>query len=573
MEGLIARTQRLLVVGLTVLLALSIGCEPGPSATELGLRATVESLRDELSRLQTTTPQVMAADATPSVAQTVTAGASGTPAVNPVSASVPDSRLLDWRPVNQRVAVGDLELQVHALLLGQDMYGSVYGSTITAGPGRKIILADMALKYEFRPGASPYEVHVDYFVISDTNGLEYRGLPVPGVGNALSDRIFVSSGQMYRGIVAFIVPRELESGLIYFTNFLGGKDPPDRLMVNLATIPVSSSASVEAKSPVAVTPTPATQSVTGSMSRVSTTQQTARLRLLEPFASMGTIDGLLTIRWQMQARDPTQQGTVTLLYSPENISGRGTRIADVPASTGQYRWDTTAVPQGTYWIVAQWKDGSSSEQQFSSTPFTVFRAFPESATGSGAPLRTLLDERFANNQRGWRSDRSGTAWLAEDGYHVYNRDPGRFVALRIPQTESTRDVAVTVSFRKLEAGPGAGFGVIVRDQGPAPRDGFNQVGRFFTLKINDRSDLDAWRRDDDRWADLLPLTQSGAIRQGRELNHLSVLAVGERLSLVINGIEAASIPDPAPVAGNIGLFLNGDYAHVLVERVVVQQLQ
>jgi hypothetical protein len=51
-----------------------------------------------------------------------------------------------------------------------------------------------------------------------------------------------------------------------------------------------------------------------------------------------------------------------------------------------------------------------------------------------------------------------------------------------------------------------------------------------------------------------------------------VLAVGERLSIVVNGVEAATIRDAAPVAGGVGLFLNGDYAHVLVERVVIQQI-
>jgi len=133
-------------------------------------------------------------------------------------------------------------------------------------------------------------------------------------------------------------------------------------------------------------------------------------------------------------------------------------------------------------------------------------------------------------------------------------------------------VAVTTTFRWLEAGLSAGFGVIVRDQGAETRDGLSQSGRFYVLKVGDRSDLDAWRREDDRWADLLPLTHSCAVRRGRAQNQLTVLAHGERLSLLVNGVQVAGVSDPAPVAGRIGLFVHGDYSHVLIERIVVQPL-
>ena len=595
MDRLIARPSRWLAVVTAAILTLSLGCQADPSPTELGLRATIETLRDELSQLQSPTPQVVGVvDATPNPLNIATPGpldvptlgsqATVTPTSGLIASGVPDSRLLDWRPVNQQASAGDLDLEVHAMLLGQNTYGSVYGSTISAGSGRKIILADVTLKYDFRPGASPYEVHVDYFVISDANGLEYRGLPVPSVGNALTDRLFISSGQMHRGIVAFIVPQELETGLLYFTNFLGGKEPPDRLMVNLTNIPMPrpdnfASAAPPTSTPVPTAPGGGSPSSTAPPTPQPTAQPAARLSLVEPFRGMGTVDGLLTIQWRARLADPAQAATVTLSYAPENLSGNGVKIADVPATDGEYRWATTTVPQGTYWILAQLSDGANTERRYSATPFTVLRELPEPPTPTGqaeqagAPaLRTLIDERFANIQRGWRSDRNGTAWLAEDGYHLYNRDPGRFVAIGVPGVGGQRDVSVTVSFRKLEAGQSGGFGVIVRDRGPEPRDGLNQLGLYSVLKTGDRSEVDAWRRENDRWLDLLPLTQSGAMRQGRELNQLTVIAVGERLRLFVNGIEAASVSDPAPNPGGIGLFVNGDYTHILVERVVVQTI-
>lgn len=578
MARLMARLRYWTPIWLASLLVLSLGCQPGPSASELGMRATIETLRDELNRLQTPTPQVVAAEATPTPSAPEALDPLTVPTVAPTVATLPDSRLLDWRPVNQQAAVGDLELQVHALLLGQDSYGTVYGSTITAGPGRKILLADVTLKYGFRPAASPYEIHVDYFVIANSDGLEFRGIPVPSVGNALPDRFFVSSGQMHRGIVAFIVPSDLESGLLYFTNFLGGKEPPERLLVNLWNIPVRGRTDT-ASSPPAATVVPTQVGAANPARAAPPPSSASRLLLVEPFLGMGTVDGLLTIQWRSRSPDSPLSGTVTLLYSPENVSGGGTPIDEVPAATGVYRWDTTRVPQGTYWILARLAQGDTTEQRYSSVPFSVFRELPDSAASGGSTgrqggpgPRTVLDERFDSNRVGWRSDRAGTAWLGEDGYHLYGRDPGRFVAVGVPTIGPLRDVAVTTTFRWLEAGLSAGFGVIVRDQGAETRDGLSQSGRFYVLKVGDRSDLDAWRREDDRWADLLPLTHSGALRRGRGQNQLTVLAHGERLSLLVNGVQVAEVSDPAPVAGRIGLFVHGDYSHVLIERIVVQPL-
>lgn len=160
-----------------------------------------------------------------------------TPVV-PKSTPVPGtgSLLLNWQDVGERSQVGDLELVANALLLGQESYGGPYGSRISAGTGTKIVLADMSLRYGFRPGVPPTETHVDFFVIGDSSGLEYRGLPVP-VANALPDRFFLSPGQAFRGVVAFIVPKEMKTARLYFTNFLGGKDPPERLTVYLKDIP------------------------------------------------------------------------------------------------------------------------------------------------------------------------------------------------------------------------------------------------------------------------------------------------------------------------------------------------
>jgi hypothetical protein len=319
--------------GLSLAAIWTSGCEMGPTQREVSLRATVETLNDQLVRLQASALDPARATTTPAVATPSAAGAMGIktsasrewwvanhratslwssatggrvlasvpqwsflvvmepqdltrihvympggqrsgyvgdgwaeaadlgpvdgpaagavdlatvpkarPVVEPTATPRPtsgtglDFRLLDWKTVNDTTTVGDLELTLNAVLLGQESYGGPYGTKVTAGRGMKIVLADAALRYAFKPGTTPTEIHVDFFVIGDSGGLEYRGLTVP-MTNAMPDRFFLSPGQAFRGIVGFIVPQEMKSGRLYFTNFLGTGTPPERLTVYVRDLP------------------------------------------------------------------------------------------------------------------------------------------------------------------------------------------------------------------------------------------------------------------------------------------------------------------------------------------------
>src|SRR5207248_8147114 len=90
---------------------------------------------------------------------------------------------------------------------------------------------------------------------------------------------------------------------------------------------------------------------------------------------------------------------------------------------------------------------------------------------------TILEEDFAANRRRWPNDSSATAWLEPGGYHLFAREPGRFVAIGAPGMGPVRDTIVTASFRKVGGPPGGGYGIIVRDQWPGPRDGRSQIGQ------------------------------------------------------------------------------------------------
>ncbi len=135
--------------------------------------------------------------------------------------------------------------------------------------------------------------------------------------------------------------------------------------------------------------------------------------------------------------------------------------------------------------------------------------------------------------------------------------------------QTLTDGVVTASFRKVGGPPGGGYGIIVRDAGPGPRDGINQRGRYYVLEVGDRGEFGIWRREDDRWVDIIPWTRSGAVRPGGEPNRLSVAAAGTRLVFAVNGAQIAEVTDAAITQGGVGLFAGGDLNDVLVEQVVV----
>ena len=186
------------------------------------------------------------------------------------------------------------------------------------------------------------------------------------------------------------------------------------------------------------------------------------------------------------------------------------------------------------------------------------------------PFRTAFEEHFADNQRNWPNNPQATAWFAEGAYHLFARQPGQFVAVGAPIAESLRDVVVAALFRKVAGPPGGGYGVIVRDQGPQPRDGLNQRGRYYVLEVGDRGEVGIWRREEDHWVELLPWTGSDAVRPGGEANELTVQAIGRQLTFLVNGIQVASAVDPVVAEGGVGVFVGGDLNEVVLERFVVQ---
>ncbi len=211
-------------------------------------------------------------------------------------------------------------------------------------------------------------------------------------------------------------------------------------------------------------------------------------------------------------------------------------------------------------------------------PLPVGSTVPVAASASptvraaGAPRPPTLD--FIAGQTSlprWPNDTASTAWFAQDGYHLSVNRTGQFVAISVVP-EALGNVRVTATFRKTGGPTGGGYGIIVRDQGPGPRDGLNQRGSYYVLEVGDRGEVGMWRRDQGTWVDLVPWTPTGAVRPGLGENTVMVEALGERLSLSVNGTMVASTADNTLGSGSIGIFLGGDENEALLTRLTVEQL-
>jgi hypothetical protein len=192
------------------------------------------------------------------------------------------------------------------------------------------------------------------------------------------------------------------------------------------------------------------------------------------------------------------------------------------------------------------------------------------AQASVATSRTLLDEGFSTGAPGWPNAATTSAWWDSLGYHLEPRLAGQHVAIVAPGNPPPADIEVTGLFHKSGGPNGGGYGLILRAQGPL--DGNNQGGRYYVFEVGDRGEVGAWRRDDDRWVDLVPWTKSPAVFAGGASNRLDVRATGSQFTFSVNDNPVAQVTDDTLAAGAVGLFAGGDGNQVQVERFTVSGL-
>jgi len=249
-----------------------------------------------------------------------------------------------------------------------------------------------------------------------------------------------------------------------------------------------------------------------------------------------------------------------------------TPLADVPSTTSEVPAPPAsgsappATPAPSQEAIAAGRAPSTPD--VTPSPTTSVAVTPSST--SAVALVPYLDERFADNRRGWPSEPGSTAWIATEGYRLFAREAGRFVAVGVPATPRLPGVSITGTFRKVGGPAGGGYGLIVRDQADSPRDGLNQDGYYYVFEVGDRGEVGIWRRERDHWADLLAWTPSPSVRTADARNELQVRAIGEQLEFIVNGEIVARQRDTTLGMGTVGIFVGGDGNQVVLERLLVE---
>lgn len=203
------------------------------------------------------------------------------------------------------------------------------------------------------------------------------------------------------------------------------------------------------------------------------------------------------------------------------------------------------------------------------TPTSIPRVVP---TPTSIP-RVLFAEAMLSPLASWPDDPGGNAWFdADNAYHLYAREPGRFVATGVPLSQSVTNGMLTAQFRKVGGPAGGGYGLIVRHQGAASElDGRNQAGRYLVLEIGDRGDVGIWERNQTRWIDVFPWSHSEAVRPGEGPNALFVTLRDGKVRFEVNGALVTDVTyDAMPSSGGVGIFAGGDLNEVALEWLRIE---
>ena len=194
---------------------------------------------------------------------------------------------------------------------------------------------------------------------------------------------------------------------------------------------------------------------------------------------------------------------------------------------------------------------------------------PQRSLGPGASFRLLADTTLATAPQGWTNS-PPIAWWADGAYRLNASIPKEFVGVDVPMSTPLGDVIVSATFRKVGGPPGGGYGIILRDQRSNTRDPIDQEGRFYVLGVGDMGDVGIWRREEDRWVDLLPWTHTEVVHTGGSPNELTASALGDQLSFLVNGVAVGTRQDPSIARGLVGIFVGGDGNQVALDHFKVQ---
>jgi hypothetical protein len=172
------------------------------------------------------------------------------------------------------------------------------------------------------------------------------------------------------------------------------------------------------------------------------------------------------------------------------------------------------------------------------------------AYSSGKPAVVLLQDDFDDSSSGWELQNlgGGSTGYKDSSYFIIAH-PDWGVWGRINQ--SFYDFVIELDATPVEAPEDNQFwyGVVCRNQGIKGHDG---DGYWFIVGGDGKYAIINSGGGEDE--ELVELTESDVIRQGKATNHLRVVCDGSTLELSVNGERLATVEDSTFEEGDIALF-------------------
>lgn len=174
----------------------------------------------------------------------------------------------------------------------------------------------------------------------------------------------------------------------------------------------------------------------------------------------------------------------------------------------------------------------------------------------------LAEETFTDNSRQWAAgaDDTKATGIANGKYSIEVKS-GSYSTWNFFDLSPDADYRIDARFKRLSGPDEATFALIWGFKGLSDTEDFavNGSGSFFYGYTRNGA-----------WNDLVPTTSSGALRMGRAENTLTVIRIGDTVSILLNGTAVGHGPSRELRGRNIGFALSQKMAVEVSELRVVE---
>ena len=172
---------------------------------------------------------------------------------------------------------------------------------------------------------------------------------------------------------------------------------------------------------------------------------------------------------------------------------------------------------------------------------------PTATAETQLPEGTLLIEDFSDPSSGWETQATEEYALeyVEGEYRVRVHAPDLAAWGRPPRAYEFTDLVIEVDVRQVSGPEDGDYGLVVRSKGESD---------FYLFAISSHYGMYSVQMSQgETWSDLAEWTESAAVHQEGEVNHLKVECLGKTMRFYANGELLTEVTDTTYHSGNVGL--------------------